>query len=176
MNRSPPEEFVENVRTATIDQLTAIGITHHSASLMISVLNEEALCKIERVDAPSLPRIRIKRRRGGPRSQTFHHYLLGEKCSAILSIALLSKGKPLVIDQPEDDLDHAFIINSIVQGISAAKSGRQIIAATHNPNIPVLGDAEMVVSSRPTSWQGHLPYTELRRPRATCGHKGSSEP
>ena len=54
------------------------------------------------------------------------------------------KGKPLVIDQPEDDLDHAFIINSIVEGIRTAKSDRQIIAATHNPNIPVLGDAEMI--------------------------------
>ena len=138
-----PEEFVENVRTATIDQLTSIGITHHSASLMISVLNEEALCKIERVDAPSLPRIRIKRE-GESAFTDLSSLSVGEKCSAILSIALLSKGKPLVIDQPEDDLDHAFIINSIVQGISAAKSGRQIIAATHNPNIPVLGDAEMV--------------------------------
>ena len=39
---------------------------------------------------------------------------------------------------------HAFIINSIVEGIRTAKPSRQIIAATHNPNIPVLGDAEMV--------------------------------
>ena len=138
-----PEKFVEIVRTHSVGQLTGIGITPHSASLIISVLNDEVLYKIERVDIPPVPSIRIKRE-GESAFTDLSLLSVGEKCSAILSIALLSKGKPLVIDQPEDDLDHAFIINSIVQGIRAAKSGRQIIAATHNPNIPVLGDAEMV--------------------------------
>ena len=99
--------------------------------------------KIEWVGVPQLPSIRIKRE-GEAAYTDLSSLSVGEKCSAILSIALLSKGKPLVIDQPEDDLDHAFIINSIVEGIRTAKSGRQIVAATHNPNIPVLGDAEMV--------------------------------
>ena len=142
-NSFAPEQFVEIVSTALIDQLTAIGITHNSAKLMIQYLAEDDLYKIERVDVPPLPSIRMKRE--GETSYTDLSSLsVGEKCSAILSIALLSKGKPLVIDQPEDDLDHAFIVNSIVEGIRTAKSDRQIIAATHNPNIPVLGDAEMV--------------------------------
>ena len=138
-----PEKLVDIVRTSSIDQLTAIGVTQHSASLIISQLQDEVLYKIERIDIPPLPSIRI-RREGESTFTDLSSLSVGEKCSAILSIALLSKGKPLVIDQPEDDLDHAFIINSIVQGIRTAKSGRQIIAATHNPNIPVLGDAEMV--------------------------------
>ena len=138
-----PEQFVEIVRAASIDQLTAVGITENNGIRMINSLTDDALYKIERVQVPALPSIRIKRE--GEASYTDLSSLsVGEKCSAILSIALLSKGKPLVIDQPEDDLDHAFIINSIVEGIRSAKSGRQIIAATHNPNIPVLGDAEMV--------------------------------
>ena len=138
-----PERFVEIVRAASIDQLMAVGITENNGMRMIKSLTDDALNKIERVEVPTLPSIRIKRE--GETSYTDLSALsVGEKCSAILSIALLSKGKPLVIDQPEDDLDHAFIINSIVQGIRTAKSGRQIIAATHNPNIPVLGDAEMV--------------------------------
>ncbi len=138
-----PERFVEIVRASSIDQLKAVSITHNSANRMIQNLTEEALYQIERVDVPPLPSIRIMRE--GETSYTDLSALsVGEKCSAILSIALLSKGKPLVIDQPEDDLDHAFIVNSIVEGIRKVKSGRQIIAATHNPNIPVLGDAEMV--------------------------------
>ena len=138
-----PERFVEIVRAASIDQLTAVGITENNGMRMIEGLTDDALNKIERVEVPTLPSIRIKRE--GETSYTELSALsVGEKCSAILSIALLSKGKPLVIDQPEDDLDHAFIINSIVEGIRIAKTGRQIIAATHNPNIPVLGDAEMV--------------------------------
>ena len=138
-----PEGFVEIIRAGSIDQLTAVGITENNGKRMINSLTDEALNKIQRVEVPTLPSIRIKRE--GETSYTdLSELSVGEKCSAILSIALLSKGKPLVIDQPEDDLDHAFIINSIVEGIRTAKTGRQIIAATHNPNIPVLGDAEMV--------------------------------
>ena len=138
-----PDELVAVVRTESINNLTAIGVTQHSASLIIQRLDDKMLYKIERIDIPPVPRIRIKREGEGTFTD-LSSLSVGEKCSAILSIALLSKGKPLVIDQPEDDLDHAFIINSIVQGIRTAKADRQIIAATHNPNIPVLGDAEMV--------------------------------
>ena len=138
-----PAEFVAIIRGGSIDQLTKIGITENNASRMMGPLTEEVLYQIERVDVPPLPSIKI-RREGQTEYTDLFSLSVGEKCSAILSIALLSKGKPLVIDQPEDDLDHAFIINSIVEGIRTAKPSRQIIAATHNPNIPVLGDAEMV--------------------------------
>ena len=138
-----PTEFVEIVRANSIDKLSAIGITESNARRIVNNLTEDVLNKIERVDVPNLPNIRIKREGEGSYID-LSSLSVGEKCSAILSIALLSKGKPLVIDQPEDDLDHAFIIDSIVESIRNAKSDRQIIAATHNPNIPVLGDAEMV--------------------------------
>ncbi len=137
------EEFVEVIRTSSTDQLTAIGVTANNASRMIGTLTDDVLYSVERIEIPQLPSIRI-RREGDTEYTELSSLSVGEKCSAILSIALLSKGKPLVIDQPEDDLDHAFVIDSIVQGIRTAKSNRQIIAATHNPNIPVLGDAEMV--------------------------------
>ena len=138
-----PDEFVDIIRVGGIDQLTAIGISENNASRMMNSLNDDVLYEIERVDVPQLPRIRMKRE-GETDYTDLSSLSVGEKCSAILSIALLSKGKALVIDQPEDDLDHAFIIGSIVEGIRTAKSDRQIITATHNPNIPVLGDAEMV--------------------------------
>ena len=141
--RFTPERFVEIIRTDSAEQLMAIGFTENNVSRMKSGITDDVLYRIERVDVPQLPSIRI-RREGETEYTELSSLSVGEKCSAILSIALLSKGKPLVIDQPEDDLDHAFIINSIVEGIRIAKSTRQIVAATHNPNIPVLGDAEMV--------------------------------
>ncbi len=149
-NKLSPETFVNIVRSGAIDELTSLGITESSAQRMIDTLTESNLYEIEKVDVPPLPRIRIKRE-GDSTYTNLSSLSVGEKCSAILSIALLSKGKPLIIDQPEDDLDHAFIIDSIVEGIRQAKSERQIVAATHNPNIPVLGDAEMVlrVARRP---------------------------
>ena len=137
------QEFVSIVRSGSIQGLTAIGITENNANRIVNTLTADALNKIERADVPQSPSIRIKRE-GAAEFTDLSLLSVGEKCSAILSIALVSKGKPLVIDQPEDDLDHAFIINAIVEGMRTAKSDRQIIAATHNPNIPVLGDAEMV--------------------------------
>jgi ABC-type lipoprotein export system ATPase subunit len=73
---------------------------------------------------------------------------LGEKCSAILSIALLQKDKPLVIDQPEDELDPSFIGENIVEAIRKVKGQRQLVFCTKDPNIPVLGDAELVLKVR----------------------------
>ena len=142
-NAFAPNEFVEIVRAKATERLTAVGMTENNASRMIGALSEDVLYKVERIEVPQLPSIRIKRE-GETNYTDLKELSVGEKCSAILSVALLSKGKPLVIDQPEDDLDHAFIINSIVEGMRTAKSGRQIVTATHNPNIPVLGDAEMV--------------------------------
>ena len=142
-DRFSPERFVEIIRTDAVEQLTELGITGNNVSRMKNGLSDDVLYKIERVDTPMLPSIRI-RREGETEYTELSSLSIGEKCSAILSIALLSKNKPLVIDQPEDDLDHAFIVDSIVEGIRTAKATRQIVAATHNPNIPVLGDAEMV--------------------------------
>ena len=69
----------------------------------------------------------------------------GQKTAAILAF-ILNQGKhPLVIDQPEDDLDNSLIIDLIVENVRSMKRTRQIIIATHNPNIPVLGDAEGII-------------------------------
>ena len=68
----------------------------------------------------------------------------GQKASAILAF-LLSNGKgPIVIDQPEDDLDNALITQLVVERIHSIKQNRQVIVATHNPNIVVNGDSEYV--------------------------------
>ena len=136
-------QIAEIVRDKSVDKLISIGVTENTATRMFTALIDEVLYELERVDMPLLPVIRI-RREGEDDYTELSSLSVGEKCSAILSIALLSKVRPLIIDQPEDDLDHAFIVNSIVRGIRSAKEGRQILAATHNPNVPVLGDAEMV--------------------------------
>ena len=138
-----PEEFVTIVRDQEVAKLSSIGVSDANAARIVSSITVANLYKIERVDIPKLPSISIKRE-GENHYTKLSNLSVGEKCSAILSIALLNKEKPLVIDQPEDDLDHAFIVNSIVGGIRTAKARRQIIAATHNPNVPVLGDAEMI--------------------------------
>lgn len=68
----------------------------------------------------------------------------GQRATAVLLLLLLESPAPLVVDQPEDDLDNRFIYDSIVPRIRAEKRQRQFIFATHNANIPVLADAELV--------------------------------
>ena len=68
----------------------------------------------------------------------------GQQCTAILHLLLLDNPDPLVMDQPEDNLDNAFIAERIVQELRAAKTERQFLFATHNANIPVFGDAEWI--------------------------------
>jgi hypothetical protein len=66
----------------------------------------------------------------------------GQKCTTILPILLLDSDDPLLIDQPEDNLDNRFIFECVVGSIQSMKARRQLVFVTHNPNIPVLGDAE----------------------------------
>ena len=68
----------------------------------------------------------------------------GQRAAAMLAFLLAYGEDPLVLDQPEDDLDNQLIYGLIVRQIRENKLRRQIIAVTHNPNIVVNGDAEMV--------------------------------
>jgi ABC-type cobalamin/Fe3+-siderophores transport system ATPase subunit len=80
----------------------------------------------------------------------------GQAATAMLALALVAGSEPLVIDQPEDDLDNRFIYEEIVQQIADVASQRQVIVATHNANIPVLGDAELVVAFEATTERGEI--------------------
>ena len=68
----------------------------------------------------------------------------GQRCTAMLMLILLHGDFPLLIDQPEDDLDNSFIYTDIVKRLREEKEKRQFLVATHNANIPVLGDAELI--------------------------------
>ncbi len=71
---------------------------------------------------------------------------VGEKSTAILSLLLSAGDHPIVIDQPEDDLDNRYVYNVVVDLLRRQKFSRQVIIATHNANIPVNGDAELIVA------------------------------
>lgn len=77
---------------------------------------------------------------------------LGQQQSVLLGILLLSDStKPLLIDQPEDNLDSEFIFKTIVANLRKIKEHRQVIIVTHNPNIAVLGDAELILPLKSTN-------------------------
>ncbi|SFC11274.1 Histidinol phosphatase [Polaromonas sp. OV174] len=69
----------------------------------------------------------------------------GQKTAAILSFLLAHGSEPLLMDQPEDDLDNALVSQLVVTQLRKNKSRRQLIVITHNANIVVNGDAELVM-------------------------------
>ncbi len=69
----------------------------------------------------------------------------GERAAALLAFILFYGDEPLLLDQPEDDLDNELIYDLIVKQLRKTKSKRQVIVVTHNANIVVNGDAELVL-------------------------------
>jgi chromosome segregation protein len=75
------------------------------------------------------------------------HHSIGQRASALILFVLSQRDSDVVIiDQPEDDLDNQTIYDDVIKLIRKLKPNTQFIFATHNPNIPVLGDAEQVVA------------------------------
>ncbi|MCL2875913.1 MAG: AAA family ATPase [Betaproteobacteria bacterium] len=68
----------------------------------------------------------------------------GQRSAALLAFLLAFGEEPIVLDQPEDDLDNHLIYDLIVQQVRENKLHRQLIIVTHNPNVVVNGDAELV--------------------------------
>jgi len=81
------------------------------------------------------------------RGKELKDHSLGQRASALILFVLSQKEYDvIIIDQPEDDLDNQTIYQDVIKLIKAIKPETQFIFATHNPNIPVLGDAEQIVS------------------------------
>jgi hypothetical protein len=103
----------------------------------------EGLDELDTVPLGDVPTIAL---RIGNDYQPSAEVSLGQRCTCILPLILLLATGPLLIDQPEDNLDNKFIFDVLVPAISDVKTRRQLLFATHNPNIPVLDPADRVFS------------------------------
>jgi DNA repair ATPase RecN len=113
---------------------------------------------LERCEVHDLPRLTVTKAVPSQTSQPqyvkrdFARLSLGQQQSVLLALMLSSRSKaPLIIDQPEDNLDGEFIYHSLVPVLRLAKERRQVIVVTHNANIAVLGDAEQIIVLKSTS-------------------------
>ena len=95
----------------------------------------------------------------GSDSQRLQEGSPGQKNATLLAFILSYGEEPLLLDQPEDDLDNELIYNLIVRQLRETKSKRQVIVVTHNANIVVNGDAEMVLPLKAVDRQ-----TEVQQP------------
>jgi ABC-type lipoprotein export system ATPase subunit len=119
--------------------------------------------RLERVPLHDLPRLQIARTLTDASGQAKHvvrdfsKLSLGQQQSVLLALMLSSNSeKPLIIDQPEDNLDGEFIYHTLVPVLRRAKERRQVIIVTHNANVAVLGDAELIVVMKAMNDRGTI--------------------
>jgi hypothetical protein len=138
-----PEELSRIVRKRDTARLAEDGgIAEDQALRIVGHLQDgDQIGKLETVDLDDEPLIALK---DGSDFKSSADVSTGQRCTVILPILLLESERPLLIDQPEDNLDNAFVYNTIVKSLREAKGARQLIFVNHNPNIPVLGEAERV--------------------------------
>lgn len=145
-------EFCSAVRDGAERLVEKYEMNPGSAELLMKAISPEKLYQLETFEIPTKPTIELNL--GSQEESKFRdiqHLSVGQKCTALLTLILLENPYPLIIDQPEDDLDNAFIVSDIVQKLREEKENRQFVIATHNANIPVLGDAQFIVPLKATA-------------------------
>jgi ABC-type lipoprotein export system ATPase subunit len=166
-----PVKLAEMIRTgADALRSTNWGVTPTVADALVRLSPDQVL-QLEELELSDLINIELNTAHEGSENfRPLDKLSTGQQCTAILHLLLLQNLDPLIMDQPEDNLDNAFIADRIVAELRSAKIARQFIFATHNANIPVFGDAEWIgvfeaaegQAQMPTEAQGAIDVPEVR--------------
>lgn len=149
-----PRELAEAVNKERQERLEQLGLTSTAARNVVAHDPlRDRLHELQVLPLEDRPTIKMKDR---GQLKPLDDLSEGQKCTALLSIVLLEGGEPLVVDEPEDNLDNASIRDTVVRVLREVKHDRQILTATHNANIPVLGDAELIASLKPADGRGFI--------------------
>jgi energy-coupling factor transporter ATP-binding protein EcfA2 len=141
------DEFASVIHEKALDKLKTIsGIDLGRAESLINALHEtEAIYEIERLYCDDLPEFKLRIHEGELLEENYRksdELSMGQRCTTVLPIIFAVSNNPLIIDQPEDNLDNKYISGKIHEIIRSQKDLRQLILITHNPNIPVLSESE----------------------------------
>lgn len=139
-------EFANGCRAGPDELSDAFGLSGAQGERLVQA-SESTLMQIEELDLPQTAVIELNTAPEGQSEnwQGLDQLSTGQKATAVLLLLLLECDAPLVVDQPEDDLDNRFITDGIVPRMREEKRRRQFLFSTHNANIPVLGDAELIL-------------------------------
>jgi len=168
-------EFVATCRKGPAELQSKFNITLDQ-SRRIGEAGEEVFMELEELDLPHKAIMQLNIIDSPDREvwKEMTDLSTGQKATTILLLLLLESDAPLIVDQPEDDLDNFFIAEGIVPKMREEKRRRQFVFSTHNANIPVLGDAELIVGLKavgeaevghgeiPVEWMGSIDDESVR--------------
>ena len=140
-----PANLAATIRQGETELTNTFGIPD-SVTRALTRLPEQKLLELEELLLPDTMAIELNVTHGEGEAvfRPIDDLSTGQQCTAVLHLLLLDNQDPLILDQPEDNLDNAFIAERIVAELRRAKLSRQFLFATHNANIPVFGDAEWI--------------------------------
>lgn len=147
-SRITPSELADLVLARNHQKIatTAKVSTEWAEKIVENLCHWAPLFELQALAKPPKPIITVRTKSTPPKNIPVLQLSDGQRHTILLTIAMLAESNvPLVIDQPEDDLDNAFIFSSIVTTLRAIKEKRQVILVTHNANIAVLGDSELIL-------------------------------
>ena len=144
--------FVEDIKEG-IEKIKKEYLLSETTAKKICNLKERNLWEIEKLMLDNITDIKLK---VGENFKGMGTLSKGQQCTAILNILLLNNKDPLIIDQPEDNLDNAYIAENLVKILRENKFNRQYILASHNANIPVFGDAELIIPLEEVDQNGKI--------------------
>lgn len=149
-------DLVQRCRAGKESLIEHYHISSRSAE-RIAQAPPDLLMKIEELELPTTTEVELNTApKGKPAAwKKLPSLSTGQKTTAILLLLLLESEAPLVVDQPEDDLDNRFITEAVVPLMRQGKQRRQFVFSTHNANIPVLGDAELILGLHATGDAEH---------------------
>ena len=146
-----PLELARRVQAGDVTAIGKLGDIgpKWAAELLRRFRALEHLHRLEVAPQPPAPVIKVLTKTKPQKDIPVGQLSDGQKHTILLTIALLAESNdPLIIDQPEDDLDNAFIFSSVVRTLRYIKERRQVFIVTHNANIAVLGDSEIIFPMR----------------------------
>jgi ABC-type lipoprotein export system ATPase subunit len=149
-----PRELLEACDTNNFDSIAdAASITRDRAARVLAHLREADMSAIATTPIDDVVTFQLL---DGKDYKDIGELSTGQRCTVILPIILRHIERILVVDQPEDHIDNAFIVDTLIQAILARSPTTQIIFTTHNANIPVLGNAERVLQLGSNGRRGYI--------------------
>ncbi len=146
------QELLKKLDTDQLDDIGMSTVVQETFRAQLNPWKRRELAAIRCGDAYVLE---LRLEEGAPR--ILDKLSGGQQVNILLSLLLeTNDDRPLVIDQPEDELDNRYLFETMLPALKRLKGRRQIIVATHNANIVVNGDADLVIHLEATADRGRV--------------------
>ena len=139
--RLSPEELIQAVEGGNVEAVaTASRIPTDRARRVVDRFRDVGLTHVIEAGVEDAVELQLL---DGAEYKASDRLSTGQRCTVVLPIVMSHDERTIVLDQPEDHLDGAFIVDTLVRAI-VQRGSSQLIISTHNANIPVLGNASRV--------------------------------